>query len=73
MGWVQKAWQWLSGKKTAIAALYWVTYLDVLPVFFDGDIPDTIEKWLVAIGKYLVYFGLGHKVMKVLQKTGGTK
>jgi hypothetical protein len=64
---LKKIWKFLNGKKTAFAAAYWFIVSNV-GVLFPKGIPENINELLVAIGTYLTAMGLGHKVVKSLDK-----
>ena len=65
---MKKFWNWLSGKKTAIAAGYWGLAIPIVPMIWDQGVPDDVNKAVKIVGLVLTYFGLGHKVMKGVVK-----
>jgi hypothetical protein len=50
--------------KRDMACIYWGLLLPMLPVIFDGNVPDDVTKWVTVVGLVLTYFGLGHAVVK---------
>lgn len=65
---MNKLWNWLDGKKSKIALIYWTVITPSLPVFFDKGVPDNVEKIVTVVGFALSALGLGHAGMKALTK-----
>lgn len=65
-------WEWLSGRKTKIAALFFLFQQRIVPLWFEGDVPDTLAKTLMTITEILLFIGLGDSVIK-RAKRGGTQ
>lgn len=61
---MRRIWNWLNGKKTTIAAIYWTVMLPLVKIIYENGVPDDVEKILGAIGLVLAYVGLGHKIVK---------
>jgi hypothetical protein len=68
MNQIKIAWQWLDGKKTIVAEIYWGTVMPGLAVFYPDGVPANTNKWVVLAGFLLTSIGLGHKMIK--QKSG---
>jgi hypothetical protein len=54
----------LDGWKTALAAIYWPVYTQIVPIWFPAGLPDTANKTAVTIGIALTIVGVGHKWYK---------
>lgn len=61
---VKIVWQWLDGKKTVVASIYWGTVMPGLALFYPDGAPPDINRWLVLAGFLLTSLGLGHKTIK---------
>ena len=61
-------WQWLSGKKTKIAAAFYVFQDMIIPIWFEGGVPTTLDRTLRTIAVVLVSVGLGHAAVKGVSK-----
>lgn len=63
-----KLWNWLDGKKSKIALIYWSVVIPALPVIFDKGVPDNVSKVVTIIGLALSGLGLGHATIKAINK-----
>lgn len=62
---MKRVWNWLNGKKTALAAAYWaLTATPIINELFDGEPPESVVKWVKVAGWLLTALGLGHKAAK---------
>jgi hypothetical protein len=57
-------WQWLDGKKTVVAAIYWSVVMPALAVLYPAGVPSGVNRWVSAAGVVLTALGLGHKWYK---------
>ena len=57
-------WQYINGKKTIIAEIFWLNYIYILPTLFPDGYPHWVKITLLIIGAMLSFFGLGHKAYK---------
>lgn len=67
---LSQIWTWLNGKKSTIATIYWTIVMPSLTVIYPNGIPSPIDKVTVLIGTLLGALGLGHKLVKTIQKNG---
>jgi hypothetical protein len=65
---MKKLWNWLDGKKSKIALIYWTVLVPALPILFDDNVPDNISKGVIIFGYLLTTLGLGHAGIKSLTK-----
>lgn len=63
-------WNWLSGKKTKIAAMYWGLAVPMVAIIWPEGAPVYVVKGIAIAGLILTYFGLGHAAVK--KYIGGT-
>lgn len=61
---LKELWIWLDGKKTSLAASYWVLSQSLVPVWYPDGAPELSGKIILSIGIFLTSVGLGHKVIK---------
>lgn len=61
-------WDALDGNKTKIAAFFWVIQSRIVPIIFDGNTPETLEKVLAIIAESLILFGLGDAGRKMITR-----
>ena len=61
---MKEAIKWFNGKKTTIAAMYWMVIVPALPMIFDGNVPNEVDKWVKISGMMLTVLGVGHKAIK---------
>ena len=61
---LKDAWNWLDGKKTVIATIFWTIVMPTLNVVYPNGIPSTLNKTTIIIGTFLGTIGLGHKAIK---------
>ena len=54
----------LNGKKTVIATIYWCVITPMLQVWYPDGVPSDINKIYLSIGFILTAFGIGHKISK---------
>lgn len=64
MKYIKLVWQWLDGKKTGLAAMYWGAVMPSLLVMYPEGVPANINKWVTITGFFLTAAGLGHKWYK---------
>lgn len=68
---MNKIWTWLAGKKTIIAATYWLFYEMLWPelvkIWFNGAAPAVVSKTLLSVGIILSLLGLGHKAVNAVE------
>jgi hypothetical protein len=60
----------LDGKKTLISEGLFLFHYTILPIWFETDIPPTIEKVLLTVACVLGLFGIGHKAVKADKVNG---
>ena len=60
----------LDGWKTAIAALYWPIYAQIVPIWFPEGLPGNWNKTAVTVGILLTTIGVGHKWYKKTHNEG---
>lgn len=59
-----KFWQWLSGKKVALGAIFY-TFKDLIaPIWFNGGLPHPWDKIILTIATVFTVTGFAHKVQK---------
>ena len=69
---MKSAWVWMNGKKTSLAAMFWLlSQSGLVEVIFDGDPPASVTKVLRVIGILLTVAGLGHKGVKAAGRVVG--
>jgi hypothetical protein len=59
-----KFWKAIDGWKTALAAIYWPVYTQIVPIWFPNGMPDTWNKVAITAGIMLTIAGVGHKWYK---------
>lgn len=59
-----KIWNWLNGKKTVIAELYWFVCGTIILIWFPDGLTGTPLKIQLTVGAFLSFAGLGHKAFK---------
>ena len=73
---MMRLWEWLDGKKTAIASIYWGAVMPSLLVIYPAGVPVLVNRWATVSGLFLSALGLGHKGYKALypptDQPGGT-
>lgn len=61
---MREVWNWLDGKKTKLAALFFIVKEQVLPIWFPDGVPEDMERVLGTITVGLMFLGLGHGMVK---------
>ena len=61
---LKSIWNWLDGKKTIIATIFWSFTMPALNIIYPNGIPVTLNKVTLLIGLTLSALGLGHKAVK---------
>jgi hypothetical protein len=61
---MKKFWEYINGRKTTIACVYWSFMVPALAIIYPTGIPSNINKANLIIGLALSALGLGHKVVK---------
>ena len=61
---MQKFWEFLDGKKTAFAAIYWNLSTILTTIWFASGLPHPWDKINLTVGTILTIAGLGHKGLK---------
>jgi hypothetical protein len=56
-------WNWLDGKKTIIATIFWSVAMPALNILYPNGIPSNINKVTLLMGLVLSSLGLGHKAV----------
>ena len=62
---MKNLWEFLDGKKTAIAGVYYLICTQLIPIWFTNGVPENVEKLIISIHIILLYLGIGHKAVKV--------
>lgn len=57
-------WNWLDGKKTILAELYWFISGTIVLIWVPSGLTGTPLKIQLSIGAFLTFLGLGHKMLK---------
>lgn len=61
---LKSIWNWLNGKKTIIAAIYWLVIMPLLTILYPAGLPIMLLKITTMIGAGLSLIGLSHKFIK---------
>ena len=65
---MQKLWNWMSGKKMAIAGFVFLIHQTILPIWFGQEIPGWLDKAFLSLGAFFGYIGATHKAIKAMPK-----
>lgn len=63
-----KLWGWLDGKKTKLAAAFYIFQDLIVPIWFDGSVPPILDKVLQTLAVLFVALGIGHGAFKGARK-----
>ncbi len=63
-----KLWSWLDGKKTKLAAAFYIFQDLIVPIWFDGSVPPILDKVLQTLAVLFVALGIGHGALKGVRK-----
>jgi hypothetical protein len=68
-----RIWYWLDGRKTILASLFWLFYVDIWPIIWQQMLdlsvaPEPYTRILAAFGTILTLLGLGHKFTKAISQ-----
>ena len=59
-----KLWQFMDGKKSTLALLYWTVVVPSLVILWPDNVPVWIDKSTAILGLLLSALGLGHGIVK---------
>ena len=65
---LMKIWEWMDGKKTKLAAMFWLFQEVIVPIWFENGTPDLLGKILSTIAAILLSLGLTHAAVKGVKK-----
>lgn len=61
---LKKIWNWLDGKKTTIACIYWTVVVPGMTVIWPTNPPANVSKTVMIVGLIFSALGLGHAAIK---------
>lgn len=65
---LKKIWDYLNGKKTIIATVYWTLLIPILTILYPDGYPKILMIATTIFGGSLSCLGLGHKAIKARNK-----